>query len=127
VTSRLQDFDFESVLRSLAVTAKKVPAEEEEAISLAASALHFLFAENRLHEFRRYLQEAQQPAVLAVRVEHEFPEMSQAAKWVASQPPPRHGTLVKIAGRTHTVWRDEDGSLLLLPSLSPQELEERRK
>lgn len=101
--------------------------EEQEAIKLAAKALHFLLAENRLHEFRRYLQEADQPASDVMRIEREFPDMKQASEWVAARPPPRHGTLVKIAGRTHTVWRDEDGSLLLLPSFSPQELEDRRK
>jgi hypothetical protein len=62
-----------------------------------------------------------------LRVEHEFEDMTQASKWMATQPPSSHGTLVKVAGRTHTVWRDEDGSLLLLPSFSPQELEERKK
>jgi hypothetical protein len=123
----VRDFDFETALRSLAVTAGKAPAEEQEALKLAASALHFLFAENRLHEFREYLHEADQPAVLAVRIEREFPDMTEASRWLATQPLPKHGTLVKVAGRTHAVWRDEDGSLLLLPSFSPEELEARRK
>lgn len=127
MTNRPEDFDFDAALQSLAASSKKVPEEEREAIKLAAQALHFLFAENRLHEFRRYLSEATQPAVDVVRIEHEFADMTQASKWLTAEPPPRHGTLVKVAGRTHTVWRDEDGSLLLLPSFSPQDLEARRK
>jgi hypothetical protein len=127
VTNRPEDFDFESTLQSLAASARKAPEQEQAAIKLAASALHFLFAENRLHEFRRYLQEADKPASDVVRIEHEFVDMTQASKWLTTQPPPKHGTLVKIAGRTHAVWRDEDGSLLLLPSFSPQELEDWRK
>ncbi len=127
MTNRAEDFDFDATLRLLAASTGKVSPEEQEALKLAARALHFLYAENRLHEFRRYLREADLPAGDVLRVEHEFPDMAQASKWVAAQPPSSHGTLVKIAGRTHTVWRDEDGSLLLLPSFSPQELEERKK
>jgi hypothetical protein len=127
MTNRAEDFDFDATLQLLTASGRKAPADEQEAIKLAARALHFLYAENRLHEFRRYLRDADLPAGDVLRVEHEFEDMTQASKWVATQPPSSHGTLVKVAGRTHTVWRDEDGSLLLLPSFSPQELEARKK
>lgn len=127
MTNRAEDFDFDATLQLLAASGRRVPADEQEAIRLAARALHFLYAENRLHEFRRYLRDADQPAGDVLCVEHEFEDMTQASKWMATQPSSSHGTLVKVAGRTHTVWRDEDGNLLLLPSFSPQELEERKK
>lgn len=124
---RLGEFDFDATLRSLSETLKKAPVEEQEALQTAIDSLLFLFAQNRLHEFRKYLRTADAPADLVFPVEREFADMTQAEKWLTSQPPPPHGTLVKVAGRTHTVWRDEDGSLLLLPSFSPGELEERKK
>lgn len=121
------EFDFDATLRSLSETLKKAPEEEKAALQTAIDSLLFLFAQNRVQEFRDYLRTADAPADLVFPVEREFADMAQAAKWVASQPPPRHGALVKVAGRTHTVWRDDDGSPRLLPSFSPQELDARKK
>lgn len=127
VTIRPDEFDFEATVRAVGETLKKAPAEEQGPIRLALDALYFLFAENRLHEFRDYVRKAGLPAEQVFRIEREFLDMAQASKWLTTQPAPQHGTLVSIAGRTHTVWRDKDGSLLLLPSFTPQELEARKK
>ena len=121
------EFDFDATLRSLSETFKKAPEEEKEALQTAIDSLLFLFAQNRVQEFREYLRTADAPADLVFPVEREFVDMAQATTWVTSQPPPRHGALVKVAGRTHTVWRDDDGSPRLLPSFSPGELEARKK
>jgi hypothetical protein len=127
VTSRPDEFDFEATVRSVGETLKKASAEEQGPLRLALDALYFLFAENRLHEFRDYVHKAGLPAEQVFRIEREFPDMAQASTWLTAQPAPEHGTLVSVAGRTHTVWREKDGSLLLLPSFTPQELEARRK
>lgn len=121
VTIRPDEFDFEATVRSVGETLKKAPAEEQRPLQLALDALCFLFAENQLHEFRDYLRKAGLPAEQVFRIEREFPDMAQASQWLTTPPAPRHGTLVSVAGRTHTVWRDETGSLLLLPSFSPHE------
>jgi hypothetical protein len=115
------------MLRSLSETLRKAPPEERAAIQLAFDALLFLSAENRVHEFREYLRQSALPAADVFRIEREFADMMEASKWLAAQPPPKHGTLVKVAGRTHAVWRDEDGTPLLLPSFTPQELDAMKK
>ena len=126
VTNRPEEFDFDATLRALGDTAPQASAEAQAAIELAAYALLFLHAENRLTAFREYLRDVKSPALLSVRIEREFTDMPQASQWLHAAPPPAHGTLVKVAGRTYAVWRDEDESLLL-PSLSPEELEARKK
>lgn len=127
MANRPDAFDFDATLRSLSETLERAPEVEKGAIQTAIDSLLFLFAQNRLQEFRDYLRSANAPADVVFPIEHEFEDMARAATWLSSQPAPRHGTLVKVAGRTHTVWRDEDGSLLLLPSFSPQELDARKK
>jgi hypothetical protein len=127
VANRPEEFDWEAMLRSLSETLRKAPPEERAAIQLAFDALLFLSAENRVHEFRDHLRKAGQPASAVFRIEREFADMTEAAGWLAAQPLPKHGTLVRVAGRTHAVWRDEDGRLLLLPSFTPQELDALKK
>ena len=127
MADRPDAFDFDATLRSLSVTLERAPEAEKGAIQTAINSLLFLFAQNRIEEFRDYLRSADVSADVVFPIEQEFEDMARAATWLASQPPPRHGTLVKVAGRTHAVWRDEDGSLLLLPSFSPQELDARKK
>lgn len=127
MTNRPEEFDFDATLRALSGLAPHASTEAQAALELAAYALLFLHAENRLTAFREYLSDVKSPAILSVRIEREFTDMPQATGWLHASPPPAHGTLVKVAGRTYAVWRDEDGSLLLLPSLSPEELEARKK
>jgi hypothetical protein len=118
-----EDFDFEATLQQLADAARAAPAPQQAALELAANALHFLYVENRLGAFRDYLREARAPAHLAVRIEREFDGLPQATGWLHAAPPPAHGTLVKVAGKTFAVWRDEAGQLQLVPSFTPQELD----
>jgi hypothetical protein len=118
-----EDFDFEATLQELAAAAGSAPASQQAALELAANALHFLYVENRLGAFRDYLREARAPAHLVVRIAHAFDAMPQATQWLHAAPPPAHGTLVTVAGKTYAVWRDEAGQLQLVPSFTPQELE----
>ena len=118
------DFQVEQVQQSLERVSQQFPSDSEEnaSIELAAYALGFIEQEDHLDAFRRYLAQAKLPASQVIFVEHEFTGMPEAQRWLSTQPPPKRGTLVKVAGRTHTVWT-RDGALLLLPSFTPQELE----
>ncbi|XXF77676.1 hypothetical protein P2318_32180 [Myxococcaceae bacterium GXIMD 01537] len=122
-----EEFDFEGTMEVLSGIAESATAEQQAAIELAANALHFVYTRNLFKEFREYLRTADLPAELVIRIEHTFADMTEASKWLESRPPPRHGTHVSIAGRTHVVWRDDDGNRILLPSFTPQELNERLK
>lgn len=118
------DFQVEQVQQSLERASQQFPSDSEEnaSIELAAYALGFIEQEDHLDAFRRYLEQAKLPASQVIFVEHEFTDMPEAQRWLSTQPPPKRRTLVKVAGRTHTVWT-KDGALLLLPSFTPQELE----
>jgi hypothetical protein len=118
------NFQVEQVLHSLERASQQFPSDSEEnaSIELAAYALGFLDQDGHLDAFRRYLAQASLPASQVIFVEHEFADMPEAQRWLNTQPPPKRGTLVKVAGRTHTVWT-KDGALLLLPSFTPQEVE----
>ena len=118
------DFQVEQVLKALERASQQFPPDSEEnaSIELAAYALGFIDQQGHLDAFRRYLADAKRPAAEVIAVEHEFTDMPEAQRWLNAQPPPKRGTLVKVAGRTHTVWT-KDGDLLLLPSFTPQEAE----
>lgn len=111
-------------MKALERASQQFPSDSEEnaSIELAANALVFIEQEELLAAFRRYLERAKLPASQVIFVEHEFTDMAEAQRWLNTQPPPKRGTLVKVAGKTHTVWRHH-GDLLLLPSFTPQEAE----
>jgi len=122
-----QDFDVEAALRTLEAVARSASAEQQPTVELVANALHYLYVTNQLGALFQYVREAAQPAALTARIQHAFPDMAEATRWLHTSPPPEQGTLVKVAGRTHAVWRDDDGRQVLVPSLSPEELEAREK
>lgn len=114
-------FVVEQVLQSLERAAKHFPdtSEENASIELAAWALVFIEREEYLDEFRQFLMRQQLP----VRIEHEFPKMLDALRWLNTPPPPARGTLVKVEEKTYAVWKQKDGTLLLLPSFTVEELD----
>lgn len=120
-----KDFVVEQVLESLERAAARFPAgsDENASIELAAYALAFIEREDQLDAFRPFLERVKRPASQTKFIEHTFADMPEAQRWLNSQPSPARGTLVKVAARTHTVWK-RGGDLLLLPSLTPQELGE---
>ncbi len=119
-----KSFVLEQVLQSLERASQQFPAESDEnaSIELAAWALTFLDREDQLAAFRQFMERVKLP----ITIEHEFADMPEAQRWLSGSPPPTKGTQVKVAGRTHTVWR-KNGTLLLLPSFTPQELDELAK
>lgn len=119
MSSNAEDFDFEATLQTLGALADTASAEQRAALELAANALHFLYVTNQLPGLRDYVRDAEQPVVLSP---HAFDDMTQATAWLHTQPSPAHGMLVKVAGRTYAVWRDEAGQWVLVPSRSPEEL-----
>lgn len=124
MTTRLEDFDFESTCQALQGVSGRSPAESRDPVEVAAYALHFLFATGQLKVFREYLRDVKEPANPPVHIEHEFTGMQQATAWLHGQPPPALETRVKVAGKTHAVWRDDGGTLRLVPAPSLEELEE---
>lgn len=66
-----------------------------------------------------------EPASHSVHIEREFPDMEQASAWLRGQPSPALETRVTVAGKTYAVWRDDAGTLRLVPAPSLEELEER--
>ena len=121
------DFDVEAVLQVLGELAGSASAEQQEALALAANALLFVHTRHHLPAFRDYLRDASAPAHLTVRIEREFDDMAQATHWLHAQPPPAHGTHVTVAGRTWAVWHDDAGQQVLVPSMTPEELDARGK
>lgn len=119
--------DVEAALQVLGDLAGSASAEQQEALALAANALLFLHTHHQLPAFREYLRDASAPAHLTVRIEREFDDLAQATHWLHAQPPPAHGTHVKVAGRTYAVWHDDAGRQVLVPSLTPEELDARGK
>ncbi|HEX8820782.1 MAG TPA: hypothetical protein VF794_12710 [Archangium sp.] len=124
MTKRLEDFELESTCRALQGAATGCPEEAQDAIEVAAYALHFLYATGQLKEFREYLHEVKEPASRSFHLERDFPDMEQASAWLHGQPSPTLETRVAVAGKTYAVWRDEAGILRLVPTPSLQDLEE---
>jgi len=126
VTGATVNFEVEEVLRTLEKAVQRFPpgSAELHAIELSAHALSFLFITNQLEAFDEHVRTAHLPAEQCIFISHEFKDMVEAQSWLQGQPAPALGTLVKIGGRTHAVFRDGDGTLLLGPSLTPQELED---
>jgi hypothetical protein len=121
VTKRLEDFDFEATCRTLEKAAGSSPAEAQDAIELAAYALHFLHATEQFKAFREYLQEVKEPATREVHIEWEFDDIAQATAWL-SGPSPVPGSHVKVGGKTYQVWSDPNGKHRLVPAPSLQDL-----
>ncbi|WP_309895500.1 hypothetical protein [Archangium sp.] len=124
MTKRLAEFEFEATCRTLGGAAKGSPEEAQDAIEVAAYALHFLYTTGQLKVFREYLQDVKEPVSRSPHIEREFANMTQASAWVHGQPPPEVETRVAVAGKTYAVWRDDAGTLRLVPAPSLQELEE---
>jgi hypothetical protein len=121
------DSQVEAALQVLGALASSASAEQKEALALAANALLFLLTHQQLPAFGEYLRDASAPAHLTIRIEREFDDMAQATGWLHAQPPPKNGTHVRVAGRTYAVWHDEAGQRVLVPSMTPEELDARRK
>lgn len=98
MTKRLEDFDFEAACRTLESVAGSSPPEAQDAIELAAYALHFLHVTEQFNAFREYLRDVKEPATREV------------------------GTHVKVGEKTYEVWSDSTGRLRLVPAPSLQEL-----
>lgn len=113
-------FVVEQVLESLERAAKQFPdtSNENASIELAARALLFIEQEESLDAFRQFLVRQQLP----IHIEHEFPKMLDALRWLNTPPPPARGTLVKVGDKTYAVWKQKDGTLFLLPSLTVEQL-----
>jgi hypothetical protein len=124
VTKRLAEFEFEATCRTLGEAARGSLEEAQDAIEVAAYALHFLHATGQLKAFREYLKDVKEPASRSVHVEREFPDMEQASAWLHGQPPPTLETRVAVAGKTYAVWRDDGGTLRWVPAPSIEEWEE---
>jgi hypothetical protein len=123
VTKRLEDFDFEAACRTLESVAGSSPAEAQDAIELAAYALHFIHVTEQFKAFREYLHEVKEPATREVRIEREFDDMAQATVWL-SDPSAVLGAHVKVGGKTYELWSDSSGKHRLVPAPSLQELKE---
>jgi hypothetical protein len=121
VTKRLEEFNFEATCRALEGVAKSSPEEARDALELAAYALHFLYATDQFTAFREYLHDVKEPATHEARIEREFDDMAQALEWLNS-PLPQSGMHVKVGGMAYELWRDADGKLRLVPSVSPKDL-----
>jgi hypothetical protein len=119
------NLEVEAALRTLEKVAQGFPpaSAEAHAIELAAHALGFVFITNQVDAFSEHVRTAHIPADQCIFISHEFKDMTEAQAWLHGQPAPAVGTLVKLSGRTHTVFRAGDGTLLMGPSLTPQELE----
>lgn len=121
MTKRLEEFDFEATCRALEGAAESSPEEARAAIELAAYALHFLYATDQFTAFREYLHDVKEPATREVRIEREFANMAQAMEWLNGSLP-QSGTHVKVGGKAYELWRDAEGKLRLVPSVSPKDL-----
>jgi hypothetical protein len=124
MTSRLEDFDFETTCNDLGTSVSGASQEARSATEIAGYALHYLFATGQLADFREYLRIAQEPVQGEILSEHVFKDMEQAEKWLASQPPPQWGVIIKADGRTYTVSKRAATRLVLLPSFLPEELKQ---
>ena len=127
MTSPLEDFDFDALFPVMERLAQTATPEEERVLRIAVYCLHYVDKLAMLDGFRSYLRDAQTPATDENLIEHEFVSMSDARQWLAQAQGRDVGTLVRVAGKTHAVWRDEAGELTLAPALTPQDLEKLRK
>lgn len=122
MTKRVEEFDFEATCRALAGLAEKSSPEDQDALEIAAYALHFLYVADQMKSFRDYLRDVKEPASSSDQVAHDFPDMAQALAWLQGTPAPAQETRVRVAGRTYAVW-SEAGGLRLVPVVSPRDVE----
>ncbi|CAM3172850.1 hypothetical protein G4177_26270 [Corallococcus sp. ZKHCc1 1396] len=127
MASPLDDFDFDALFPVMERLSKTAAPEDERVLRIAAYGLHYLHKLSMLDGFRMYLRDAQAPATDVNLIEHEFVSMPDARQWLSQAHGQDVGTLVRIAGRTHAVWREASGELTLVPSLTPQDLEPHTK
>ncbi|HEX8699386.1 MAG TPA: hypothetical protein VF815_11160 [Myxococcaceae bacterium] len=121
MTKRLEDFDFEATCRTLESVAGNSPPEAQDALALAAYALHFLHVTEQFNAFREYLHDVKEPATRELRIEREFDDMAQAMEWLSS-PSSVEGTYVRVGGKAYEVWSDSTGKWRLVPAPSLEEL-----
>lgn len=62
MTKRPEDFDFEATCRALEGVAGNSPVEAQDALEVAAYALHFLYVTDQFKAFREYLRDVKEPA-----------------------------------------------------------------
>lgn len=112
------------MLRALGRASKRTSRIESAAIELAAYALLFLQATQRLGELGEYIAAAKRPASEVVHAARGFPTREEALGWARRSRKAIPGTLLTIAGKLHAVARAPGGELLLVRTPSPQELEQ---
>ncbi|WP_143076137.1 hypothetical protein [Stigmatella erecta] len=123
MTTRPEDFEFESLCHALEGAAEHVPDAACDAISTAANALHYLYVTGQFTAFREYLRDADRAAPSLVDPAHVFPDMAHAEEWLRKQTLSSWRTLVKVAGKTFAVGKQAKMKLTLVPSFTPQEVD----
>jgi hypothetical protein len=123
LTTRPEDFEFESLCNALEGAVEHVPDTARDALSTAANALHYLYVTGQLTAFREYLRDTDRAAPSGVDPAHVFPDMARAEEWLRNQQMSSWGTLVKVAGKTLAVGKRAEMKLTLVPSFTPQEVE----
>jgi hypothetical protein len=123
LTTRPEDFEFESLCHALEGAVEHVPDTASDALSTAANALHYLYVTGQLSAFREYLRDTDKAAPFVIDHAHFFPDMARAEEWLRKQPLSSWGTLVQVAGKTFAVGKRAEMKLTLVPSFTPQEVE----
>ncbi|WP_225408806.1 hypothetical protein [Stigmatella hybrida] len=123
MTTRPEDFEFESLCHALEGAVEYVPDAAHDAISTAANALHYLYVTGQFTAFREYRRDTDRAAPSLVDPAHVFPDMGRAEEWLRKQPLSSWGTLVKVAGKTFAIGKRAEMNLTLVPSFTPQEVD----
>jgi hypothetical protein len=122
MSDTLSDFDLSALFPVLARISETASSEERKAIEIAARCLHFVNNTAQLEDFREDLRNSESPDAAVAPIAHTFISMSAAQEWLRTSP--RVGALVKIGLKTHAVWRNESRTLILLPSFTPQDIDD---
>lgn len=122
------DFDVESVLGVLSGINGKYQegSSEDEALRIAAVALLYVRAEQKLDDYREFFRNFYTPAMDAVRVVHSFATREAADEWLSGGTA-RDGDLVRIASQGFQVIPKRDGQgFRFLRTPLPEELMKRK-
>ena len=118
--------DVHEVLKTLESVAQRYSKSSVEygAVEVAAKALLFIEAMQKLDAFAHYLKDFAVDARVAVTVTQAFANREQADEWLRQQSEDTVGALVTIEGVTHAVALGRDRKLSLVRTVSPQELQQ---
>ena len=111
-------FDLRSTLSALGKLSKEEARTPEDlaALESAAAGLQFIHLYGKLDDFLDYLQDVEKAAERVTSVEASFGDMSEAMKWLCSQPEPRFGARVEVAGKPYLVVRQRKEMWFLIPA-----------